>query len=88
MPPPNCNHKHMNFAFGFFGTCGRHILDYFYSFQVYCISFRLKPVYLKRKSNKHLWTWTYEVYLRRNKYMTKYEKLQIYFKIKITSGVL
>jgi hypothetical protein len=40
----------------FFGSCGHHILDYFYSFQVYCINFRFKLAYLKRKSNKHLQT--------------------------------
>jgi hypothetical protein len=32
----------------FLGTYGHHIVDYFCSFQVYCISFRFKLVYLKR----------------------------------------
>ncbi len=49
----------------FLGTCGHHILDYFCSFQVYCINFTLKLIYLKRNSNKHLQTWTYEIYLCR-----------------------
>ncbi len=31
----------------FLGTCGHHILDYFCSFQVYCINFRLELVYVK-----------------------------------------
>jgi hypothetical protein len=73
---------------GFFGTCGHHILDYFCSFQVYCISFRLELVYFKRNFNKHLWTWTYQVYLCWNKYVKDYEKLQTYFKTKVTSGIL
>jgi hypothetical protein len=38
----------------FLGTCGHHILDYFCSFQVYCNNFKVKPVYLKRSSNKKL----------------------------------
>jgi hypothetical protein len=39
----------------FLGTYGHHIImDCFCSFQVYCISFRLKLVYLKRNSTKHL----------------------------------
>jgi hypothetical protein len=38
----------------FFGTYGHHIVDFFCSFQVYCISFRLKLVYFKRNSTKHL----------------------------------
>ncbi len=46
----------------FLGTYGHHIVDCFCSFQVYCISFRLKPVYLKRNSAKHLRIWTYEVF--------------------------
>jgi hypothetical protein len=40
----------------FFCKCGHHILDYFYSFLIYCINFRLKLAYLKRNSNKHLQT--------------------------------
>jgi len=40
----------------FLGTREHHILDYFCSFQVYCINFRLKLVYFKRNSNKHLQT--------------------------------
>ncbi len=38
----------------FLGTCGHHILDNFCSFQVHCIRFRLKLIYFKRNSNKHL----------------------------------
>jgi hypothetical protein len=34
----------------FFCTCGRHILDYFCSFQNYCISFILKLVFKKNNS--------------------------------------
>jgi hypothetical protein len=40
----------------FFYTYGHHILDYLCSFQVHCISFRLKLVYLKGNFNKHLQT--------------------------------
>jgi hypothetical protein len=29
----------------FLGTCGHHILDLFFSFQVHCINFRLKIVF-------------------------------------------
>jgi hypothetical protein len=47
----------------FFGTCGDHILDYFCSFQVYCINFILKLFYLKIKSKKYLQISTYEIYL-------------------------
>jgi len=54
--PKNYNHKQKKITFGFFGTCGHHILDYFCSFQVYFIIFRLKQVYLKRNSNKKLQT--------------------------------
>jgi hypothetical protein len=71
-----------------FCTCKHHMLDYFCSFQIYCISFKLKIFYLKRISNKNLQTWTYEVYLCQNKYVTWYEKLQIYFKTKVMGGVL
>lgn len=38
----------------FLGTCGHHILNYFCSFQVYCINFTLKLTYFKRNLNKHL----------------------------------
>jgi len=48
--------KTKNLHLIFLGTYGHHILDYFCSFQVYCISFGLKLVYLKRNSNKHLQT--------------------------------
>jgi hypothetical protein len=71
----------------FLGTCGHHILDYFYSIQVYCISFKLKWIYLKRNSNKHSQNWTYEIYLFQNNIM-EYEKLQIYFKTKVMGGIL
>jgi hypothetical protein len=37
-------------------------IGFFFSFQIYCIIFRLKLVYLKRNSNKFLQTWTYGVY--------------------------
>jgi hypothetical protein len=53
--PPNIvvtNIKNLHSIF--LGTYGHHIVDCFCSFQVYCISFRLKPVYLKRNSAKHL----------------------------------
>jgi hypothetical protein len=46
----------------FLGTYGHHIVDFFCSLQVYCISFRLKLVYLKRNSTKHIQIWTYEVF--------------------------
>ncbi len=74
-PPKNCSHKHKNYAFGFICTRGCHILDYFCSFQNYCISFRLKLLYLKRNFNKYLWTWPHEVYLCQNKYVREYENL-------------
>jgi hypothetical protein len=48
MPPKNYNHKNINFAFGFFGTCGHHILVFFCSFEVYFIIFRFKLVNLKK----------------------------------------
>ncbi len=54
--PQNYCHKNINFAFGFFGICGHHILDYLCLFEVYYISFRLELVYLKKYSNKHLQT--------------------------------
>ncbi len=38
------------------GTRGHHILDYFWPFQVYCTNFKVKLIYLKRNSNKHLQT--------------------------------
>ncbi len=47
----------------FLGRCGHHILDYFCSFQVYCFNCQLKLVYFERNSNKHIWTWIYEIYL-------------------------
>jgi hypothetical protein len=40
----------------FLGTYRHQIMDYFCSFQVYCISFKLKLVNLKRNFNKHLQT--------------------------------
>jgi hypothetical protein len=40
----------------FLGTYRHHILDYFCSFQVCCINFKLKLVNFKRNSNKHLQT--------------------------------
>jgi hypothetical protein len=60
----------------FLGTYGHHIVDCFCSFQVYCISFRLKLVYLKRNSTKHLQIWTYEVFcikinVKKYKYISK-----------------
>jgi len=64
MPPKNCGHKNEIFTFGFFfGTCGHHILDFFCSFQVYCINFKLKLAYLRRNFDKHLQTGTHEIYL-------------------------
>ncbi len=38
----------------FLGTCGHHILDNFCSFEVYCIIFKLKLLYFKRKFDQHL----------------------------------
>jgi len=86
--PQNYCHKNINFAFGFFGICGHHILDYLCLFEVYYISFRLELVYLKKYSNKHLQTWPDEIYLCQNKHITKYEKLQIHFKTKVMGGIL
>jgi hypothetical protein len=63
MPPKNCNHIKKNMHLIFWGTCRHHILDYFCSFQVYCIKFGLKLFYLRINFNKKLQTWTYEVYL-------------------------
>jgi hypothetical protein len=87
-PPKNCSHKHKFCIWFFLVHVNITILDYFCSFQLYCISFILKLDYFKRKSNKHLQTSTYEIYLCRNKYITKYEKLQIYFKTEVTNEVV
>jgi len=82
-PPPQIivtNTKILHLVFSC--ACAHRILNYFCSFQVCSINFRLKLVHLKRNSNKHLRIWTYKIYLCWNKYVTKYEKLQIYFKTK------
>jgi hypothetical protein len=60
-PPKNCNHKYKKIIFGFFGTCGHYILDYFVHFKNITISFRLKLIYFEKNSNKKLWNLTYEV---------------------------
>jgi hypothetical protein len=68
----------------FLGTYGHQIVDFFGSFQVYCISFRLKLIYLKRNSTKHLQIWTYEIFCIK----INVKKMKIYFKTKVMNGVL
>jgi hypothetical protein len=88
-PPPNYSHKHKKIAFGYFLCMWTLHLGLFLFISSIFISFRLKLIHLKRNSNKHLWTWTYEIYLCWNKYVTKHEKLQIHFKPKVMDrGVL
>jgi hypothetical protein len=84
VPPKNYSHKHINCVFGFFFVhVDITILDYFCSFQSYCISFRLELVYFKRKSNKHLRTWTYEIYLCWNKYSQNKKNYKYISKLKL-----
>jgi hypothetical protein len=40
--------KIKNLHLNFFATCEHHILNYFYSFQLYCISFKFKLVYFNK----------------------------------------
>jgi hypothetical protein len=55
---------------------------------MYYINFILKLVYLKRNSNKYL-QFEHMKYICVEKiHITKYEKLQIYFKIKVMVEVL
>ncbi len=53
-PPKIVAIETKNLHLVFLGTCGHHILDYFCSFQIYFINFRLKLVYYKINANKHL----------------------------------
>jgi hypothetical protein len=72
----------------FLGTRGHHILNSFCSFQVYCINFKLKLTYLK-ETRTNIYKFEHMKYICvKQIHFTKYEKLQIYFKTKVMSGVL
>jgi hypothetical protein len=52
MPPKNCSHINLNYAFDFFGYMWTSQLGFFCSFQVYCLTLNLN--YLKINSHKNL----------------------------------
>jgi hypothetical protein len=89
MPPKNCNHKNKNSAFDFFWV-DVDITSWiiFVHFKYISLTLDLKLAYLKRNSNKHLQTWTYEVYLCQKNTRHIIWKLQIYFKTKVMGEIL
>jgi hypothetical protein len=71
----------------FLGTYKHHILDFIFSFQVYCIIFKLKLII--KKKPQQTFTLEHIKYICVKKiHVTNYEKLQIYFKIKVMGGIL
>jgi hypothetical protein len=63
-------------------------IGFFCSFSVYYINFRLKLVYLKETPTKDHKLEHMKYICVEKIHITKYEKLQIYFKTKVMGGVL
>jgi hypothetical protein len=88
MPPQNCSHMY-NLSTIFFGVMhGHHILDFFYFYKVYLISFRLHLINYFEKFNKLEEIKHMEDIRNKIIPIIKSENLNIYFKIKVVDGIL